>query len=59
VSTHLAQVTPAPAPAPDLIDADNTRWHEEHGKFGALCALGVVDCSAFEVHKLVSWRVDD
>lgn len=58
---HFAQVTPAlaPAPAPDLIDADNTRWHEEHVKVEALCAFGVVDCSAFEGHKPVSWRVDD
>lgn len=42
---HLAQVTPAP----NLIDADNTRWHDEHDKFEALCAFGVVEhCSAFE-----------
>lgn len=59
VSTHLAQVTPAPAPAPDLIDADNTRWHEEHDKVEALCAFGVVDCSTFEGHGPVSWRVDN
>lgn len=56
---HLAQVTPAPAPAPDLIDADNTRWHEEHDKAEALCAFGVVNCSTFEGHGPVSWRVDN
>lgn len=47
------------------MDADNTRWHDEHDKVEGLCSVmipgdALEPCSALKGHdEPMSWRVDD